>query len=88
MDLVLVIDFSTTTQPIYKKYIELSQRLVGKLKIGRRFTRVALIVFSTVGKTYTVFNLNAFDNAADVIKAISASEYTGGTTATGASRLS
>lgn len=83
LDLVLVLDFSTTTQPIYQSYIALSQRLVGRLKIGPRYTRVALVVFSSVGGTYTSFNLNHYDNADDVNKAIAATEYIGGTTATG-----
>lgn len=60
MDLVLVIDLSTTTNPIYKNYIEMSEQLINRLLIGSRYTRVALITFSSVGKTHTHFNLNKY----------------------------
>jgi hypothetical protein len=88
MDLVLVIDFSRTTEPIYKRYMDLSQQLVSKLKIGKHYTRVALVLFASVGSTYTAFNLNKYDNASDVNQAISSAKYLGGTTAVGAFRLS
>lgn len=79
----MVLDFSTTTHPIYKTYQELAERLVGRLKVGLRYTRVALVVFSSVGWTQTKFDLDRYDNAEDVIYHIRNLQYTGGTTAIG-----
>lgn len=51
-------DLSTTTSPVYRKYIEMAEELTSKLLIGRRFTRIALITFSSVGKSRVQFNLD------------------------------
>ena len=57
MDLVLVMDLSSTTFPLYQHYKEMAEQLLNRLLIGPRYTRVALITFSSVGKTHTHFNL-------------------------------
>ncbi|VDL75782.1 unnamed protein product [Nippostrongylus brasiliensis] len=83
MDLVLVVDFSTTTDPIVSFYKEMAQRLVSALKIGPHYTQVAVITFATVGRTRTKFNLKRFKTQAEVLKAIADLQSTGGTTAVG-----
>ncbi|KAK0400083.1 hypothetical protein QR680_003346 [Steinernema hermaphroditum] len=83
LDLILVMDFSTTTTPIYKEYISMAERLISRLKIGPHYTRVSLVVFSTVGKTHSVFDLKRYDTADEIIKAIRNAPYSGGTTAVG-----
>ncbi|KAH7707509.1 Protein C18H7.1 [Aphelenchoides avenae] len=82
-DLVLVMDFSTTTSRVYKQYQILAERLLRQLYVSPRHTRVALVVFSSEKKTYTRFNLNDFDNADDVITMIKNTQYIGGLTALG-----
>ncbi|KAH7718223.1 Protein C18H7.1 [Aphelenchoides avenae] len=82
-DLVLVMDFSTTTSRIYMQYEELAERLLRQLYISPRHTRVALVIFSSQRRTYTRFDLNHFDNADAVIKAIKSTQYMGGLTALG-----
>jgi hypothetical protein len=82
-DLVLVLDMSSTTHPIYKVYEELCEKLLNRLKIGLRYTRVALVTFNSVGGTYTHFDLDRYDNVEDVVNEIRNLVYTGGTTAIG-----
>lgn len=82
-DLVLVLDMSSTTHPIYKTYEELCVKLLHKLKIGLRYTRVALITFNSVGGTFTHFDLDRYDNVDDIVNEITGLRYTGGTTAIG-----
>ncbi|EPB67788.1 von Willebrand factor type A domain protein [Ancylostoma ceylanicum] len=84
LDLVLVIDFSTTTDPLIKFYKEMSQKLVSALKIGPHHTQVAVVTFATVGKTRTKFNLKQYKTQQEVLNAINHLESTGGTTAIGA----
>lgn len=79
-------DFSTTTQPIYQEYKKLAERLVRQLYVSPRHTRIALVTFSSVGGTYTVFDLKRYDNADDVIRQINDAQYSGGTTAVGKSQ--
>lgn len=76
-------DFSSTTQPVYKDYAVLAERLIRKLYISPRHTRVALIIFSSVGKTHTKFDLKKYSTADEVIKEIRNLQYIGGTTAIG-----
>ncbi|VDM21644.1 unnamed protein product [Wuchereria bancrofti] len=82
-DVVLVMDLSTTTNPVYRKYIEMAEELINRLLIGRRFSRIALITFSSVGKTRTQFNLDRYFNGKDIVTAIRRLESSGGTTAVG-----
>ncbi|EFO16780.1 hypothetical protein LOAG_11723, partial [Loa loa] len=82
-DVVLVMDLSTTTNPIYRKYIEMAEELVNSLVIGRRFSRIALITFSSVGKSRTQFNLDRYFDGKDIVTAIRRLESSGGTTAIG-----
>ena len=82
-DLVLVLDMSSTTHPIYKIYEDLSDKLLHKLKVGLRYTRVALITFNSVGGTFTHFDLDRYDNVEDIVREIRNLRYTGGTTAIG-----
>ncbi|MCP9265419.1 hypothetical protein DINM_020707 [Dirofilaria immitis] len=82
-DVVLVMDLSTTTNPVYRKYIEMAEELINRLLIGRRFSRVALITFSSVGKTRAQFNLDRYFDGKDIVTAIRRLESTGGTTAVG-----
>ena len=58
-----VFDFSTTTQPVYQDYMRLSEQLISQLYISPRHTRVAMITFSSPGKTHTQWNLNKFKTA-------------------------
>ncbi|VDM66257.1 unnamed protein product [Strongylus vulgaris] len=81
MDLVLVLDFSTTTDPLVRYYKELCQRLINALKIGPHYTQVAVVTFATVGRTRTRFNLKKYKTQADVLRAVADLESTGGTTA-------
>jgi hypothetical protein len=76
-------DFSTTTSPIYRDYMAMAERLLRQLYISPRHTRVALITFSSVGKTHTRFDLNRFDNVEDVVQEIRQLTYSGGLTAVG-----
>lgn len=76
-------DFSSTTQPVYKQYEILAEQLLRQLYISPRHTRVALIIFSSVGKTHTKFDLDRYDNADDIIREIKSLQYIGGTTAVG-----
>ncbi|KAE9554557.1 hypothetical protein FO519_002196 [Halicephalobus sp. NKZ332] len=82
-DLVLVMDFSSTTHPVYKEYQKMSEQMLRQLYISPRHTRVALIIFSSVGKTHTKFDLDRYDNADDIIREIKNVQYIGGTTAIG-----
>uniref|UniRef100_A0A914CK42 VWFA domain-containing protein n=1 Tax=Acrobeloides nanus TaxID=290746 RepID=A0A914CK42_9BILA len=75
---------SSTTHPIYKNYEELCEKLLHRLKIGLRYTRVALVTFNSVGGTYTHFDLDRYDSVEDVVNEIRNLVYTGGTTAIGA----
>ncbi|VDO60148.1 unnamed protein product [Onchocerca flexuosa] len=78
-------DLSTTTNPVYRKYIEMAEELINRLLIGRRFSRVALVTFSSVGKTRAQFNLDRYFDGKDIVTAIRRLESTGGTTAVGSS---
>ncbi|ETN80514.1 von Willebrand factor type A domain protein [Necator americanus] len=84
LDLVLVMDFSTTTDPIIRFYKELAQKLISALKIGPHYTQVAVVTFATVGKTRTKFNLKRYKTQPEVLHAIAQLETSGGTTAIGA----
>lgn len=84
MDLVLVIDFSTTTDPVYGFYKDLSKRLVQALKVSPRHTQVAVVTFATVGRTKVQFSLKKYENQQDVVTAIDGLKSRGGTTAIGA----
>ncbi|KAK6021805.1 von Willebrand factor type A domain protein, partial [Ostertagia ostertagi] len=83
MDLVLILDFSTTTDPVYRFYKEMSQRLVRALRIGPHHTQVAVVTFANVGRTRTKFNLKRFKTQDEVLNAIAGLESHGGTTAIG-----
>ncbi|KJH51055.1 von Willebrand factor type A domain protein [Dictyocaulus viviparus] len=83
MDLVLVFDFSTTTDPLIEYYKEMSKKLVQALRIGPHYTLVAAVTFATVGRTRTKFNLKRYKTQDEVMKAIDELESTGGTTAIG-----
>uniref|UniRef100_A0A158PCM3 VWFA domain-containing protein n=1 Tax=Angiostrongylus cantonensis TaxID=6313 RepID=A0A158PCM3_ANGCA len=83
LDLVLVLDFSTTTDPLVEYYKEMSQRLIKALRIGPRYTQVAVVTFATVGRTRTKFNLKKYKTQEEVLKAIGNLRSTGGTTAIG-----
>ncbi|PIO66606.1 hypothetical protein TELCIR_11674 [Teladorsagia circumcincta] len=83
MDLVLILDFSTTTDPVYRFYKEMSQRLVRSLRIGPHHTQVAVVTFANVGRTRTKFNLKRFKTQDEVLNAIAGLESHGGTTAIG-----
>lgn len=61
----------------------MAERLLRQLYISPRHTRVALITFSSVGKTHTRFDLNRFDNVEDVVQEIRQLTYSGGLTAVG-----
>lgn len=76
-------DFSSTTQPVYKDYAVLAERLIRQLYISPRHTRVALIIFSSVGKTHTKFDLKKFSTANEIVNEIKNLQYIGGTTAIG-----
>jgi hypothetical protein len=76
-------DFSTTTSPVYRDYMAMGEKLLRQLYISPRHTRVALVIFSSVGKTHTKFDLNRFDNVEDVVGEIRRLQYIGGLTAVG-----
>uniref|UniRef100_A0A915PN66 VWFA domain-containing protein n=1 Tax=Setaria digitata TaxID=48799 RepID=A0A915PN66_9BILA len=63
----------------------MAEELINRLLIGRRFSRVALITFSSVGKTRTQFNLNRsrYFDGKQLVAAIRRLESSGGTTAVG-----
>ncbi|PIC36157.1 hypothetical protein B9Z55_015256 [Caenorhabditis nigoni] len=84
LDLVLVLDFSTTTDPVYNSYKDLSKRLVQQLKIGPHYTQVAAVTFATVGRTRVRFNLKKYSTQEEVLRGIDKLQSKGGTTAIGA----
>jgi len=61
-----VFDFSTTTEPVYKDYIRLGEQLVSQLYVSPRHTRVALVTFSSPGKTHTHFDLKQYKTGEQV----------------------
>lgn len=80
---MLVLDFSSTTHPIYEDYKKLAEQLLRKLKVGLRYTRVGCITFASIGWTQTHFDLKRYDDVEDIISAINSLGYHGGTTAIG-----
>ena len=76
-------DFSTTTSPVYRDYMAMGERLIRQLYISPRHTRVALVIFSSVGKTHTKFDLNRYQTADQVVSEIRNLQYIGGLTAIG-----
>ncbi|GMT24800.1 hypothetical protein PFISCL1PPCAC_16097, partial [Pristionchus fissidentatus] len=83
LDLVFVLDFSTTTDPIYKEYKKMAAAIVKKMKIGPHHTQISCVTFSSAGKTSTAFNLKRYKDNAGVLSGIEGLEYYGGTTAIG-----
>lgn len=61
----------------------MAEKMLRQLYISPRHTRVALVIFSSVGKTHTKFDLNRFDNVEDVVNEIRNLQYSGGLTAVG-----
>ncbi len=78
-----MIDFSSTTHPIYLEYLTMAEKLVSQLHIGAGYTFVAMVVFSNVGSTHTIFSLKQYQSQEAVVVAIKSAEYMGGTTAIG-----
>lgn len=76
-------DFSTTTHPVYKDYMRLAENLLSKLWVSPRHTRVALVIFSSPGKTHTEFDLKRYKSGEEVIQKIRNLQYIGGLTAIG-----
>ena len=58
-------------------------RLLRALYISPRHTRVALVTFSSVGKTRTKFDLKRYKTADQVIGEVQNLQYIGGLTAIG-----
>ncbi len=61
----------------------MAEKLINGIRIGNGYTRVALILFSGVRMTRTVFDLAAYNTADEVITAIRRLRSAGGLTAVG-----
>ena len=80
-DLVFVLDGSGSIgSGNFKKIKSFVKDVVNAYTIGTSDTRVGLIKYST--NMQTVFKLNTYDNANDVLKAIDKMSYQGGGTNT------
>uniref|UniRef100_A0A915DZJ5 VWFA domain-containing protein n=1 Tax=Ditylenchus dipsaci TaxID=166011 RepID=A0A915DZJ5_9BILA len=60
-----------------------AERLLRQLYISPRHTRVAVVIFSSIGKTHTQFDLSRYKTVDQVIQAIRDIQYIGGLTALG-----
>ncbi len=77
-----MLDFSQSVQAVHEGYRARALQLVRRLNIGARYTRVALVKFSSKFRTRTEFHFDAYSSQSRVLGAIERAPYTGGTTCT------
>lgn len=80
LDVLLIVDFSGSVSSLFNEYISMCEQLVQKLKVGKFFTRVAMLQFSSKHRTEMTFLFNKTFEKDGLLKEIRSVEYTGGTT--------
>lgn len=84
MDLIFVIDYSSSVTALYSSYVDMAVKIVEQLHVGEYFTRISMVQFSSLARTVATFHLNKYPLKDNIIKAMREAEFTGGTTNTSA----
>lgn len=84
MDLVLVIDSSSSVIDHFEKYRDLAAQIIDALNVGPYFTRVALVQYASKWRVQIPFHLNTFFTKKQLLDETRNLYYTGGTTNTAA----
>ncbi|MFH4980315.1 hypothetical protein AB6A40_007024 [Gnathostoma spinigerum] len=82
LDVIIVIDASGSLRTRFQKELELSNRLVDRLKIGPHHARVAIIKYAGRKKSRVVIPLDKYAEKEPLMKALSRVRFMGGTTYT------